>query len=299
VTASRSVQNLDWLDRSLYPFASKYLELGDGRIHYVDEGAGSPILMVHGTPTWSFLYRDLIKALSARHRVVAPDHLGFGLSEKPENAAYRPADHARRLTGLIEHLGLEEITLVVHDFGGPIGLAYAIEYPENVTKLILFNTWMWSLNGNWPIERASRLLGGAVGKFLYTRLNFSPRVLIGAAYGDKGKLTPEVHRHYLAPFGPARDRVAPWIFAKELIASGDWYDHLWERRLRIADKPALVLWGMKDPTFQPRDLVRWEQTLTRARMVRLREAGHFVPEEATAEVVSQVQEFLVADVARG
>ncbi len=100
--------------------------------------------MVHGTPTWSFMYRHLIRDLSPRYRCIAPDHLGFGLSDRPAGWSYRPEDQARNLARLIETLGLKDLTLVVHDFGGPIGLAYALDHPENVRRLVLFNTWMWS-----------------------------------------------------------------------------------------------------------------------------------------------------------
>ena len=128
-------------------------------MHYVDVGAGPVILMVHGTPTWSFLYRRLITALSNDYRVVAPDHLGFGLSDKPTEAPYTPADHARRLAALISELGLSDLTLMVHDFGGPIGLAHALEQPDNVARLVLFNTWLWSVQKNKTAQQASRLFG--------------------------------------------------------------------------------------------------------------------------------------------
>ena len=123
-----------WIDPLQYPFQPHYIAVGAGQMHYVDEGRGKPIVMVHGTPTWSFMYRHLIKGLSDDFRVIAPDHIGFGLSDKPENWSYKPIDHAKNLAYLIESLGLEDITLVVHDFGGPIGLAYAVENPQNVSQ---------------------------------------------------------------------------------------------------------------------------------------------------------------------
>src|SRR5690606_18613567 len=184
--------------------------------------------------TWSFLYRDLIRRLSASHRVVAIDHLGFGLSDKPREAGYRPADHARRLAALIESLGLDGITLVVHDYGGPIGLSYAIDHPQRVARLVLLNTWMWSQAGDPATERASRIMGGPIGRFLYLRLNFSPKVLLRAVFADRSKLTPAVHRHYTGVFPSPGERTAPWILARELIGSSAWYDALWSRRDRIA-----------------------------------------------------------------
>lgn len=279
------------VDPSMYPFASRHLEVDGGRMHYVDEGEGPPIVLVHGTPVWSFVYRHLIRDLAATHRVIAPDHLGFGLSDKPEDGAYRPADHARRLGALIEHLELRDVVLVVHDFGGPIGLWYAVENPDNVRGLVLFNTWMWSLAGT-PAERMSRMLSGTVGRFLYRRLNVSPRWLIPMLFGDRSKLTPDIHRHYTGVFPTAAERQAPWVFARELIGSTDWYESLWSRREAIAEMPTLLLWGMRDTAFPPDSLRRWEGALRRARVVEFADAGHFVQEEAPAEAAREIHAFL-------
>lgn len=284
----------EWVDRSAYPFRSSYLDLGPGRVHYVDEGRGPVLLFVHGTPTWSFLYRHLLRDLSRDHRVIAVDHLGFGLSEKPVGWGYRPVDHARNLEQLIERLGLDDFTLVVHDFGGPIGLSYALEQPERVRALVLFNTWLWSLRGS-SAERASRVMAGPIGRFLYRRLNFSPRVLLKAVYGDKGKLTPEVHRQYIAPFPTAVSREAPWVLARELIGSSEWYEELWGHLERLAEKPALLLWGMKDPTFGAAALARWRGAFPGARVVEFPEAGHFVQEEAPVEAAGAIRSFLAEE----
>lgn len=277
--------------RAVYPFESHYIEVNGGRMHYVDEGEGPPIVMVHGTPTWSFLYRNLLSALVKSHRVVAIDHLGFGLSDKPEEGDYRPETLARNLEALIWRLDLEDIVLVVHDFGGPIGLSYAIEHPENIRALVLFNTWMWSLGGT-RAEKASKIMAGPIGRFLYKRLNFSPKVLIKAAFADKSKLTKDIHRHYVEAFPTSADRHAPWVFARELIGSTDWYESLWSRREQIADKPALALWGMKDPTFGPDALARWKETLRNVKVVEFPDAGHFVQEEAPRESTREVRTFL-------
>jgi haloalkane dehalogenase len=259
----------------------------------VDEGQGQPVLLVHGTPTWSFLYRHLIWGLSTQgYRVIAVDHLGFGLSDKPEGAAYRPADHSRRLAALVEHLRLSQVDLVVHDFGGPIALGYATEHPENVRRIVLFNTWMWSLAENRSTVRASGFAAGPIGRFLYRRMNFSPKVLMKAVVGDKSKLTPEAHRHYVQAFPDASARMAPWVLARELIGSSEWYDGLWARRERLRGKPALLLWGMKDPTFGPDALARWQEALPQAEIERFPDAGHFVQEEEGAALVPRIDAFL-------
>ncbi len=265
-------------------------------MHYVDEGRGPPILMIHGTPTWSFLYRHLIRHFSQNHRVVACDHIGFGLSDKPEGWTYRPEDHAKNVEQLIDELGLSSLTLVVHDFGGPIGLAYALRHPQEVHALVLFNTWMWSLAGT-PAEWMSRVMSSRLGRFLYLRMNFSPRVLLRVAFGDRRKLTARVHAHYLEPFPSSRHRHGTWALARELLGSSAWYESLWESRERIAGKPCLLLWGMRDPAFKADALRRWESVFSHARVVRLGEVGHFVPEEAPSDAATEMEAFL-ADLSR-
>ena len=288
----------DWLSESLYPFDSQYFDSADGPLHYVEDGTGHPLLLVHGTPTWSFLYRKLIPRLSEDYRVIAVDHLGFGLSAKPNDAGYTPQDHTQRLRSFIDYLGIAQFTLVVHDYGGPIGLSYALQRPETVTRLVLFNTWMWSLADDMTISVTSRLLRGWFGRLFYCRLNGSPRILLKAGWGDETPLTDEVHRHYTNPFQSADERIAPLVLARELIGSSGWYDSLWEQRSQIAHKPALVMWGLQDPAFDESYLERWESELSTATVHRLPETGHFVPDEAADCVSQRMTEFLEESYAR-
>lgn len=281
-----------WVSRSLFPFEAHSFESADGPMHYVDEGQGSAILMVHGTPTWSFLYRDLITSLSTDHRVIAVDHLGFGLSAKPGDAPYRPQDHARRLTDFVDHLGMDRFTLVAHDYGGPIGLSYALQRPTTVTRLVLFNTWLWSLRDRAAVRAMDVVTRGPLGRLFYRRFNGSPRVLLKAAWGDRTPLTDEVHRHYTNPFPTSADRTAPWVLARELIGSSEWYDSLWRRRSEITQLPTLLVWGLADPAFGESSLERWEEALSNATVRRLPGIGHFVPDEASARVTAEMADFL-------
>jgi haloalkane dehalogenase len=269
-----------WVDRAEYPFRPRRLRTADGELSYVDEGSGPAVVLVHGTPTWSFLWRRVIRALAPRHRVIAPDHLGYGLSDKPPGGAYRPRDHARRLGELLDRLGVQDATLVAHDVGGPIAVACAVDRPGAVARMALCNTFAWALDGDPRIARGARVAGSALGRLLYTRLNASPRLLIPAGMADRRTLTPALHRQYLAPFPDAASREAPWVTARELLASGAWYDALWRRRAELAGRPTLLAWGMRDPAFTPAYLARWRDAFPAAEVVEIASSGHFVPEEA-------------------
>jgi haloalkane dehalogenase len=281
-----------WIDRNEYPFAPHFLDLGMGRMHFVDEGSGEPVVMVHGNPTWSFLYRHLIRGLSGEWRCVAMDHIGFGLSDKPRDWSYLPEDHARNLERLIEALGLRDITLVVQDWGGPIGLSHAVRSPGSVKRLVIMNTWMWSVRGDPHYERFSGFMGGPVGRFLIRRFNFFVRVVMKRAVGDPARLPAPVHRHYLRALERPEERKGCWTFPKRIIDSGEWLEGLWSKRDRIRDKPALILWGMKDIAFRERELDRWIGLFPAARVVRYADTGHYLQEEVAGGLNPVVAEFL-------
>ena len=282
-----------WVDRSAYPFRSRFLEVYPGaRVHYVDEGAGDVVLFVHGTPTWSFEWRHAIRHLSRTHRCIALDHLGFGLSDRPRDFNYAPEAHARVFKTFVDRLGLHDITLVVHDYGGPIALPLLLETPGRVRRLVIANSWMWSFEDDADMTRKARIAGGRIGRFLYRRMNFSLRVLAPSAYGDRKKLTPAIHAQYLAPFRDAdsRGRVL-WPLAHALLGSGGFFDSLWRRRNALAGLPALIIWGTKDPAFPPRMLDRWRTAVPTARVVEL-PVGHWPHEEAPDEVTAWLAGFL-------
>jgi haloalkane dehalogenase len=273
-----------WLDRTLYPFVPRSFQTPDGVLRYIDEGEASPVVLVHGTPSWSFEWRAMVAALRATRRVLAPDHLGFGLSDKPAAAPYRPEDHARRLLAWFDHLDLREVTLVVHDFGGPIGLPLALQRSERIKAVVVLNSWLWPLGGDPRAARISRLVGSAFGSFLYRQLNGSPRWLLPSAFADKRTLRKAVHRQYLAPFASRAERDAPWVLGRELTGSDAFYAQLWAQRAALADKPLTLVWGERDPMFGAAELARWSEAFPHARVVRLANAGHFPQEEAPEEV---------------
>ncbi len=282
-----------WLDRLLYPFRHHTFAGQAGLMHYVDEGEGEAIVFVHGTPTWSFVWRQQIKALSRNYRCIAPDHVGFGMSEKPTDFAYTPEAHADNLEQLIQHLQLKNITLVVHDFGGPIGLRYALRYPENVKNLVILNTWMWSLEGESKIMKISRFMAGGIGRFLYLQLGFSANVLLPQGYHNRQHLTKDIKQHYQKPLSSPSRRLGTWAFAKALHTSTPYFNALWEQREKLRSINKLFLWGEKDKLLPVHFLERWQQEFPEAKTITY-EAGHFVQEERGGEVADAIRSFVEA-----
>ena len=279
-----------WVNPALYPFEPKTLDLGDGTMRYLDEGRGPVVLMVHGTPSWSFEWREVVLGLRGEARCVVPDHLGFGLSDKPTDPnVLRPADHAARLRTLVEALDLRDVTLVVHDFGGPIGLSTALELPERIRGVVVLNSWMWAHGHERRIAQMSRLVRSPLGRFLYLWLNASPRWIVPMAYGDKRNLDREVHRHYLQALGSRAERLGPWVLGCELAASDPFYASLWDRREVLRSRPLTLVWGMRDPAFGPSYLERWQEAFPHAKTIACERAGHFPQEEALERVIDGVR----------
>lgn len=281
-----------WLNRKLYPFPVRTFPHPDGDMCYVDIGSGDPIVFVHGTPTWSLLWRHAIAKFAQTHRVIAIDHLGFGLSEKATDAPYTLADHARRFSALIDALHLRDITLVVHDFGGPIALNDAINRPGLYKRLVLCNTFLWPFVDEFATPTPITLLQGRVGKFLYLNQNVSPRWLLPLVFANKDNLSADVHEQYMAPFANPDERIAPWTLLAELMPHNPWLAARWAQRDHIAKIPTLILWGTRDPVFPNHFLQRWRTLFAQARIATFHDAGHFVQEEASLEYVKEIELFL-------
>ena len=282
-----------WLDRDAYPFTSRAVQLAAGRMHYVDEGRGETLLFVHGTPTWSFEFRHLIAALSDRYRCIAPDHLGFGLSERPRDFAYTPEAHAANLAEFVDHLALDRVTLIVHDFGGPIGMPLALRDRSPVEKVAILNSWCWPFADNKDAVRKARLAGSGVGRWLYKYANASLRLIMPSAYGDRRKLTPAIHRQYLSVFEDRSARVLVLhALAKALLDSHDFFASLWRDAERLRRFPTLIVWGLKDSAFPPYHLERWRGLLPAAKVAVLENAGHWPHEEDHARVLNEIRAFL-------
>ena len=279
----------NWLDENEYPFKSHFFSTPYGEMHYVDEGTGDPIIFVPGNPSWSFESRNMIKSLSGQYRCIAVDHLGFGFSDKPLDFSYMPQEHAKNLEALLESLNLERITMVVGDWGGPIGLSYAIAHHEKIKSIVITNTWLWSVKTDWYYQGFSGFMGGALGRWLIRNKNFFAQNVVYMAFGDKSKLTPHIHKHYLEQFTNPEERKGNWVFPKQIIGASDWLESLWNQRQVLTDKIALIAWGAKDIAFREKELKTWIQAFPKARVIRFPNSGHFIPEENPVELADAIR----------
>jgi cis-3-alkyl-4-acyloxetan-2-one decarboxylase len=287
-------RSTDW--RSLYPFASHEIRLGGRRYHYLDEGDGPVLLMVHGNPTWSFYWRELVKAFRPRYRVIVPDHLGCGLSDKPRWPTYsfRLADRIADLGQLIDHLGLERITLVAHDWGGAIGMGAAAAAPQRFARLVLLNTGAFrSRECPWRIRICRTPL---LGRVAVQGLNLFARAALRMAIGKRERMTPAVRAGLLAPYDSWQHREAVFRFVKDIPLSPRHPSHATlsdvEAGLaKFRNHPVCLIWGMKDWCFTPRFLDRFLDFFPQAEAHRLDDAGHYVVEDAYERIVPLMEQF--------
>ena len=288
---------LDGDFKGTFPFEPRFVSAGDLELHYVDEGPAdaAPLLFVHGNPTWSYLWRRPIAELSWKgHRCVAFDHMGFGRSDKPAQlAAYSLKRHVDNALALIDALGLSEVTLVAHDWGGPIGLGALLERGDRLRRVVLMNTWAWELPSFLPpFLREFRTEG--LGEILALGGNlFVESIPGGMRRRDPDPVMMEAYR---APFPDYWSRAGTLAFQREIpLTERDRSAPLMasiHERLPELSVPVLLVWGMRDPVFQPVFLDQWRELFPNAETVELDDASHFVVEDDPAAVTGAIEGFL-------
>jgi haloalkane dehalogenase len=287
------------IPKDLYPFEDHSLDLDGLRYHYLDEGRGETVVAVHGNPTWSFYYRDLVRELRSDHRLVVPDHMGCGFSDKPDDDAYdytlerRVGDFAR----LMDELELTDVNLVVHDWGGMIGLAWAVQHPERIKRLVVLNTaafhlpktksFPWQL---WMVRDTP------FGTLMVRGLNAFARGATHLACTRK-RLSKEVRDAYCAPYDSWTDRIATLRFVQDipLRAGEPGYDIVSDTAARLdvfRDRPVLICWGDRDFVFDHHFLAEWQRILPKAEVHRFADCGHYILEDASEDVIPLIREFL-------
>ena len=291
----------------LYPFASHFLDLGAKQAteegggeppplayHYLDEGEGPAVVMFHGNPTWSFYYRKLVTRLSDHHRCIVPDHIGCGLSSKPQRYPYRLDNHVRNAEELLSHLNLERFSIVVHDWGGPIGFALAGKIPDRVEKIVVLNTAAF-LSQDIPL-RLRLCRTPLLGAFLIRGLNAFAGLAVHMAVTKA--MPAEVRRGYLYPYNSWRNRIATHRFVQDIPLNAKHPSHGAMRAVeanlpKLQDKPMLICWGLRDFVFTEAFLEGWKSRFPNAKVHTFPDAGHYLLEDAGDEVSELVKKFLV------
>ncbi|MGR3179058.1 MAG: alpha/beta fold hydrolase [Candidatus Anammoxibacter sp.] len=285
--------------KNTYPFKSHYFDLDGLRYHYIDEGKGELVVMLHGNPTWSFYYRNLVKALRHKYRIIAPDHIGCGLSDKPNDNvySYTLAQRVKDLERLLEHIGTESnITLILHDWGGMIGMCYATQHISAIKRIVILNTGAFHLpagkNFPWTLKICQNAI---IGPLLVRGLNvFS---LSALRFCAKQVLGDEERKAYLAPYNSWHNRIAVLRFVQDIPREPDHqsYDLVTKTQNmlnRFDNTPMLICWGGKDFIFDQDFLKEWIRRFPNADVHRFPDAGHYVLEDAGNEIMPLVLKFL-------
>ncbi|MEI7989107.1 MAG: alpha/beta fold hydrolase [Chloroflexota bacterium] len=280
-----------------YTFQSHWMSVNQFRYHYLDEGMpeDAPVVMVHGNPSWSYYYRNLIPEISKNHRVIVPDHMGMGLSDKPQDYIYRLEKHIENLEFLVESLNLKDITLVLHDWGGVIGMGYAVRHPEKVKQFVILNTAAFYM----PILPLSLQLARSpfLGDFLVRGLNgFALSALFfGVVHHER--MTKAIRQGFLSPYDNWHNRIAIFRFVQDIPAeenhpSRKLLDEIGEKIGIFKDHPMLIAWGDKDPVFSRKFFDEWNQRFPQAQSHLFQDAGHYVLEDAYERILPLILKFL-------
>jgi len=278
-----------------YPWTGRWLTVEGGhRLHYLDEGRGEPLLFVHGNPTWSFYWRHLVKGLSDQYRCIVPDHLGCGLSDQPEDWPYTLQAHVDNLVHLVTALDLHDVTLVVHDWGGPIGFGTALQLPDRFKRLVVFNTGVF----DGPLPASIKMCCWPVlGPFVVQGLNGFVRAGLLMAIADRKRLRGPTRKGYLLPWRSVASRRTILRFVQDIPLEEDhptrgFFFAIDAGLPTLADRPMLIVWGEQDFCFTPAYRKEWQKRFPDAEVHPLEHAGHWVVEDAHERIVPLLGDWL-------
>jgi cis-3-alkyl-4-acyloxetan-2-one decarboxylase len=283
-----------------FPFAPHYYSSQGFDMHYVDEGSGEPVVMVHGDPTWGYLFRNFIPPLSQRYRCIVPDQMGMGKSAVPQDwERYRLEQHRANLEALLLHLDLHDISLVLHDWGGPVGLGFATRHPERIKRLVLMNTWVFAPWPGGPFPRLLVLIRSERGAaFVLQKNGYLEPALLGTTHHSE-KLTRTIMDAYRAPFPTPESRIAMLCWSRDIPVQETDVSYAEMKRIeqglaQFTSTPILLVWGMQDPVLSASVLHRWQQIYPHATTYELEDASHFLQEDAPELIVQRIKTFLEA-----
>ncbi len=279
-----------------WPYQPRFFEHEGVRLHYVDEGGGEPIVMLHGNPTWGYLYRNFIPTLSESNRCVVPDHMGFGKSDKPLDRPYTLARHIENFSALMLDLDLRDVTLVMQDWGGPIGLGFGVEHPERIKRLVILNTWAFRIPEGSPLAPLLELFRQPhVGEAMVQGLNLFVEGFLPAGIYHKERLE-QFMPAYRAPFPDWNSRIGTLAFPRD-IPVGDEHPSTAtmgqiQDNLGKLNVPTTIIWALQDPAIPPPLIDAWKGVYPHAEEHRIETASHFLQEDEPEQIVSLIQDFL-------
>ncbi|HEU0002854.1 MAG TPA: alpha/beta fold hydrolase [Ktedonobacteraceae bacterium] len=284
-----------------FSFAPRYHSINGFEMHYVDEGSGEPVVMLHGDPTWGYLYRRFIPPLSRHHRCIVPDHMGMGKSGVPlEPYPYRLEHHIANLEALLLYLDIRNITLVVHDWGGPVGLGFAIRHPQRIKRLVILNTWAFAPWPGGPFPRLLEIIRSERGEnFVLKRNGYVEPALTGTTYHTEN-LTPAVMEAYKAPYPTPETRTALLCWSRDIPVQASDVSYAEMKRIEaglshFSQTPTLIVWGMQDPVLPASVLRLWQEIYPQATTHEIEDASHFLQEDAPERIVRYIEAFLEAN----
>jgi len=288
------------VSKALYPFKDHWFERDGVAMHYVDEGPKNastpPVVLLHGNPTWSFLYRDIIKRLAKTHRCLAPDYPGFGFSDHPKGYGYTPQEHAEWVAAWLEELQVKDFILVVQDWGGPIGLKVATDNPDAVAGLVILNTWAWP--PNLFMRTFSYVVGGPLGKYLHLQRNFFADKIVKSGMYRKHEKSEEVFRAYTDPFPTPAKRMGTYVFPRAIRQCDKWLKGIEDNLFTLVGKPKEMVWAMQDMAFGRESIIdRFGSHFPGTPLIRLEKASHYLQEddpEAIADSIERVSKQLTS-----
>lgn len=279
----------------------RFFEHNGLKMHYLDQGQGDPVVMVHGNPSWSIYYRKLVEALKSDYRCIVPDHIGCGLSDKPDDSAYTYTLSRRvdDLEALLDSLDIRQnITLVVHDWGGLIGMGYATRHPEAIKQIVILNTAAFDLPpGKQDIPRLLRFCRDSrLGAYLIENFNaFS----VGASWVGCTwhPMNRSLRQAYQLPYHHPGNRRATLRFVQDIPLEQTHPARAELERIQsqlslFKDTPVLICWGLQDFVFDADFLAEWERRLPQAQVHRFEQAGHYILEDAAEQVIPLIQDFI-------
>ena len=289
------VSNLESF-RDIYPFTSHYFDLNPYKYHYLDEGTGETLLFLHGNPTWSFYYRTLVKEFKSRYRCIAPDHIGCGLSDKPQDYNYTLSTHIENLEKLVDSLNLKNVTLIMHDWGGAIGMGFATRRPKLIKRLVIFNTAAF-LSSHIPL-RIGLFRIPLIGTIAIRCFNMFAKGVLVFGLKRKERLTEKVRAGYLAPYDTYKNRVGNLRFVQDIpkgpsVQSYPVMLNIEKKIRQFSNLPIMIIWGKKDFCFNVLFLDKWREFFPLAEVHEVDSAGHLVVEDANEKIVPWMREFFL------